>query len=99
MSCEVARSSCPGPEQEPWQRQQNQAGRRKPTKFAEAFEKNSNHRAALGDAGMAQPIQKTAYIYESSGMQDKNKVACQILVRGGRFVRNRRPGLPSNQLQ
>ncbi len=69
------------------------------TNVAGTFEKSRNHRAAWTSADLAKQIQKTAYIYESSGMRRKNKVAGQILVAVERFVRNRCPGLPSNQLQ
>jgi hypothetical protein len=48
---------------------------------------------------MEEQIQKTAYMYESSGIPRKNKVLRQIPAFTERFVRNRQGGLPSNQLQ
>ena len=73
-TCGAAATQLPGQQQEPWRRQQNQAGRRKPTKHAEALEKSKNHRAAVGLGGMAQPVLKTAYIYMNlAGYTPKSK--------------------------
>jgi hypothetical protein len=76
--------------------QQNQAESKKRTLHARASEKGRNHRAAEGGAGMAETIQKTTYMYQSSGIAGEIKVSGQIRVYSDRFVRNRCDVLPSN---